>query len=82
MLICQETLFAVGSKPEFICNELRHVRLFPLEVFCCVRPCLGALSPIVGLIWQEVFVVVHVVLSAEVPNRLKVLDILTMYPGP
>ncbi len=41
-----------------------------------------ALSPIVGLIWQDVFGVVQVVLLAEVTNRLQVMDIPSMCPGP
>jgi hypothetical protein len=82
IFFCQETLFAVGRKPKSICNKLRHVILFLRNVFLCVRPCPGAFSSIVGLIWQDVFVEVHVVLLAEAPIRLNVLDIPSMCPGP
>jgi hypothetical protein len=50
--------------------------------FFYVRPCPGAFSSIVSLIWQDFFVIVHVVLLAKAPNRLNVVDILSMCPGP
>ncbi len=65
----------MGHKPESICSELHHVILFPHMAFLCLRPCPRTFSSIVGLIWQDFFVVVHVVLLAESPNRLNGLEI-------
>jgi hypothetical protein len=74
--------FGSQAKPESICSELHYVILFSHNVFVCVRPCPQAFSSIVGLIRQDFFVIVHVVLLAEAPNRINVLDILSLCPGP
>ena len=79
---CQESHLALGHKPESICSELNHVLLRPQMVFLCVRSCSWTFSSIVGLIRQYLFVVVHVVLLTEAPNRLNVLDIPSVCPGP
>jgi hypothetical protein len=80
--VCPETLFAVGHKPESISSELNHVLLRPCIVSLCIWPCPNTISTIVRLSRQYVFVVVHVVFLTEVPNRLNVLNIPSMCPGP